>query len=81
MPMAPRIYYDLTRKTITGRVPSYPPDTKVFLYYFTGKPRIAGELRLRVASSDDSASFESGSDLLRTDGQLWSRPLPVLSAS
>ena len=43
------------------------------------KPRIAGELRLRVTSSDDPASFESGSDLLRTDGLLWSRPLYVLS--
>ena len=56
---------------------SYPPDTKAFLYYFTSpeKPRIAGELRLRVTSSDDPASFESGSDLLRANGQLWSRPL------
>jgi hypothetical protein len=43
--------------------PSFPPDTKAFLYYFTSpeKPRIAGELRLRVASSDDPASFKSGS--------------------
>ena len=39
------------------------------------KPRIAGELRLRVASSDDHASFESGSDLLKLDGQPWSRSL------
>ena len=55
----------------------YPPDTKAFLYYFTSpeKPRIAGELRLRVASSDDSASFESGSDLSLPNGQPWSRPL------
>ena len=43
------------------------------------KPRIAGELRLRVTSSDDAASFESGSDLLRPNGQLWSRPLFHLS--
>ena len=59
---------------------SYPPDTKAFLYYFTSpeKPRIAGELRLRVTSSDDPASFESGSDLLRANGQLWSRPLHSL---
>ena len=56
---------------------SYPPDTKAFLYYFTSpeKPRIAGELRLRVTSSDDPASFESGSDLLLTNGQPWLRPL------
>ena len=42
------------------------------------KPRIAGELRLRVASSDDFASFESGSDLLRPNGQPWFRPLRSL---
>ena len=43
------------------------------------KPRIAGELRLRVALSNDAASFESGSDLLRPDGQIWSRHLYTLS--
>jgi len=42
------------------------------------RPRIAGELRLRVTSSNDPSSFESGSDLLRTDGLPWSRPLYVL---
>ena len=59
----------------------FPPHTKGFLYYSTSpeKPRIAGEIRLRVISSNDSASFESGSDLVRTDGQLWSRPLYSLS--
>ena len=58
----------------------YPPDTKAFLYYFRSpeKPRIAAELRLRVVSSDD-ASFESGSDLLKKNGQTWSRPLYVVS--
>ena len=43
------------------------------------KPPIAGELRLRVVSSNDTTSFESGSDLLRTDGRLWSRPIYHLS--
>ena len=43
------------------------------------KPRIAGELRLRVTSSDDAASFESGSDLLRQDGRLWRHPLYSVS--
>jgi hypothetical protein len=43
-----------------------------------GKPRIGGELRLRLTSSDHPASFESGSDLLRADGQPWSRPLYAL---
>ena len=42
------------------------------------KPRISGQLRLRVVSSNDAASFESGSDLLRPDGQIWSRQLYTL---
>ena len=55
----------------------FPPNTNAFLYYLTPpeKPQIAGELRLRVTSSDDPASFESGSDLLRSNGLPWSRPL------
>jgi hypothetical protein len=61
----------------TPEILPYPPDTKAFLYYYMSheKPRIAGELRLRVTSSDDAASFESGSDLLRLNGRPWSRPL------
>ena len=61
--------------------PSYPPDTSAFLYYFSSpeRPRIAGELRLRVASNDDSASFESGSDLLSLNGQPWSISLIQVS--
>jgi hypothetical protein len=43
------------------------------------KPRIAGELRLRVTSGNDSAFFESGSDLLLPDGHPWSRPLYSVS--
>ena len=43
------------------------------------KPRIARELRLRVTSSNDTAFFESGWDLLRLDGQIWSRSLFHLS--
>ena len=70
------LYYDQTG-------PPYPPNTKAFLYYSTlpEKPRIAGELRLRVISSDgpQAASFESGSDLLLTNGQPWFRPLYTLS--
>ena len=55
----------LTWRPPTKRFSS-PPDTNAFLYYFTlpEKPRIAGELCLRVLSNDDLASFESGSDLL-----------------
>ena len=60
---------------------SYPRDTEGFLYYFTSSnyPRIAGELRFRVTSSDDPESFESGSDLLKSNGQIWSRPLFIVS--
>jgi len=59
----------------------YPPGTAAFLYYCMSpeKPRISGELRLRVASSDDYASFESGSDLLRLDGRPWSHSLRDVS--
>ena len=85
--MVPSIYYDPTNKTVTAAGtklrPSYPLNTKAFLYYSTSsdRPRIAGELRLRLTSCDDPASFESGSDLLLTNGRLWSRPLHYLQAS
>ena len=71
------ILYD----TANDKKVAFPPDTKGFLYYSTSpeKPRIAGELRFRVTSSNDPASFESGSDLVRMDGQLWSRPLYSLT--
>ena len=76
--MAPRLNYDATVK---GKRTTTPPDTKAFLYYFKSpeKRDITGELRLRVVSSDDPASFDSGSDLLRLNGQIWSRSLYVLS--
>ena len=74
---SPCLYYG--KMTGFGHV-TYPPDTKAFLYYSIphGKPRIAGELRLRVASSDDLTSFESGSDLLLTNGRTWMHPLCTL---
>ena len=79
---APRLYYMIPQpgSETRGYIP-YPPDTKAFLYYVTppDKPRIAGELRFRVASSDNPASFESGSDLLMLNGQPWWRPLYVVS--
>jgi hypothetical protein len=72
-----RLYYNES-DSVTS---TYPPDTKSFLYYFTppGKPRIAAELRLRITSSGVPTSFEGGSDLLKPNGQPWSRPLCVLS--
>ena len=73
-----QVYYG---RTTSLKHAFYPPDTKAFLYYSIppGKPRIAGELRLRVASSDDLTSFESGSDLLLINGRTWTRPLCTLS--
>ena len=77
----PILYYDGKRDNASGKLLPYPPDTKGFLYYATpaGKPRIAGELRFRVTSSDDPASFESGSDLLKSNGETWFRRLFALS--
>jgi hypothetical protein len=74
---ASRIHYDGLSKV---RSP-FPADTKAFLYYSAPpeRPRMAGELRLRLASDDNFASFESGSDLLRTNGRPWSRPLYFVS--
>ena len=82
--MAPRMDYEgyiqINKDRRFWTCLPYPPDTNAFLYYFMprGKPSIAGELRLRLTSSGDPASFESGSDLLGTNGQPWSRPLPYL---
>jgi hypothetical protein len=77
--ITPQLSYDSTFQTDGYQGRPYPPDTNAFLYYTTplGRPRIAGELRFRVISSDDP-SFASGSDLLRTNGQPWSRPLHIL---
>jgi len=74
------LFYNTSRQ-LDHSYPAYPPDTTAFLYYFTspGKPRISGEVRFRVASNDDHVSFESGSDLLRLDGQPWSRSLYSVS--
>jgi hypothetical protein len=78
---APRLIYDMTTASGKRKLLNYPPDTKAFLYYSTppNQPRIAGELRLRVTSSDDPASFHSGSDLLISNDRPWSRPLHVVS--
>ena len=56
--MALRIHYDLNGKQDALIHPPYPSETKAFLYCFMSpeKPRIAGELRLRVTTSDDRLS-------------------------
>jgi hypothetical protein len=66
---------------ITKKLLSYPRDAKAFLYYSRPpeRPRLAGEVRFRVTSSDDPASFESGSDLMRPDGMPWSSSIYFLS--
>ena len=80
--MAPRLEYDVPQTKGSGIIPPYPPGMKAFLYYSIPpeKPRIAGELRLRVTSSK-SASFQSGSDLLLANGRPWTRPLFSLAKS
>ena len=59
---------------------TYPAHMKAFLYYYMSpkKPRISGEVRLRVTPKSDAASFKWGSDLLLPNGQPWSRPLLFL---
>jgi len=51
-------------------------------FYITsrrGKCLASRENYASVTSSDDVASFESGSDLLLINGQLWKRPIYMLS--
>ena len=79
--LIPCISYDRTYQKDGRTHWPFPPDTKGFLYYTIppGKPRIAGELRLRITSSDNPASFAGGSDLLRINSQPWSRSLYTIS--
>jgi hypothetical protein len=80
-----RLCYDIFCESGTGTqiMLPFPPNNKFYLYYFTPteKPRIAAELRLRVTSIDQPASFKSGSDLLLRNGQPWTRPLYILPQS
>ena len=64
------------RSSMKNKSVPHPLHTKAFLYYsiLQGKPRISGELRLRITSSNDIALFKSGSDLFLLF-QLWSHPL------
>ena len=80
--LAPVLYYDRINRILNKTVDMpFPRDLKAFLYYFRfpDKPRISGELRLRVTRSDNPKSFESGSDLLAVNGWPWSYTLPALS--
>jgi len=75
------LFYDVVHRSGAKLKFPYPQNTKAFLYYLTPpkKPRIAGEVRLRVASSYGPASFKSGFDLLKSNGQPWSRSLYAVS--
>jgi len=58
-------------------------DALGFLYfaYPPGKPRLGGEVKLRVASSEDPRSLENGRDLLLPTSQRWSRPLHPIATN
>ena len=55
----------------------FPPNAAGFLYYHHPPfcPPLMGEVRLRVTSSSDPASFAAGSDLLTPLGLPWKIPL------
>ena len=61
-----RLSLDLTGNLHTG---SIGHQSISILLTSPEKPRIAAELRLRVVPSDDSAPFESRSDVLRLNGE------------
>ncbi|PSS29808.1 hypothetical protein PHLCEN_2v2704 [Hermanssonia centrifuga] len=58
----------------------FPEGTHGFLYYHSPEwaPRLAGQLRFRITSSPNPASFSSGTDL-KWHGIPWQRPLLALS--
>ncbi|KAK0236745.1 hypothetical protein EDD85DRAFT_952688 [Armillaria nabsnona] len=59
---------------------SFPDKTTGFLYYWTHSdlPATAGQIRLRLTSTNDPSLFESGSDLHKPDGTPWAIPLARL---
>jgi hypothetical protein len=61
----------------------FPPNTHGFLYYHSDPtlPPLAGQLRLRLTSSNDPASFKEGKDLIRHDYRPWNRSLLCIVAS
>ncbi len=64
----------------TGSAYRFPEGTHGFFYYFSPDwaPRLAGQLRFRITSSPDPASFSSGTDLQR-NGVPWSKSLASMS--
>ena len=61
----------------------FPPNTAGFLYYHRPPfcPPLAGEIRFRITSSSDPASFAVGSDLFTPLGLPWKIPLLYMTIS
>ncbi|KAF7967788.1 hypothetical protein HWV62_33023 [Athelia sp. TMB] len=60
----------------------FPPETRGYLYYHTPASSgyrpihpASGQLRFRLAPTNDLSCFANGTDLLRPDGLPWSIPL------
>lgn len=58
------------------------PKSPAFLYYHLppGLPEMAGEVRIRLVSSPNPSSFDSGTDLIQREG-MWSLPLIALASN
>lgn len=58
------------------------PMSPAFLYYHLppGLPETAGEIRIRLTSSPDPSSFDSGTDLIQRGG-MWSLPILTLATN
>lgn len=72
------VFYAKDRK---GHVIPFPDDTSGFFYYH--KPAtasaIAGQIRFRVTSTPDPASWTSGHDLQNPRGLTWEIPLAKIT--
>ena len=89
LPYALRSFPDGRR----GQRQMWPDNSKGFLYYHAppNRPRIAGEVRLRLTPANDPSTFEQGSDLCFIDttnpnddstlSQPWRRPLYSLATN
>ncbi|TFK46191.1 hypothetical protein OE88DRAFT_1668051 [Heliocybe sulcata] len=70
-PEQPRLqmrYFDLGPKKIP-----FPPDAQGFLYWHLDPdaPLLSGQVRFRITTHSDPATFASGRDLQRPDGGTW----------
>lgn len=66
---------------LSQRGTRFPSGVQGFLYYHHPPPDLptAGEVRFRITSSNDPASWASGTDFMRTDGMPWSLPTLFLA--